>query len=245
MNKHIFKRIKSPYPLSDIIVKQSTPVLSFGDFQNAEVFTLGINPSNLEFEDHNGELLKNNLRRLQTYSSIKTKDNFSLSEDNAIKILEGCLNYFSRRPYKWFDKFNPILKEIGFTYTSRPFAAHVDLVQWATKIKWGELTPHQKKILIEDGRSFLEYQLDSDSLKTILLNGRTVIDSFKEWTDVELNKTQFEIRKGKNIEIVTGMYKNRVRIIGWSVNIQSSFGVSKEDIDRLASKVKSLLENNF
>ncbi len=99
--------------------------------------------------------------------------------------------------------------------------------------------------MIEDGRSFLEYQLDSDSLKTILLNGRTVIDSFKEWTDVELNKTQFEIRKGKNIEIVTGMYKNRVRIIGWSVNIQSSFGVSKEDIDRLASKVKSLLENNF
>ena len=58
MNKHIFKRIKSPYPLSDIIVKQSTPVLSFGDFQKAEVFTLGINPSNLEFEDNKGELIK-------------------------------------------------------------------------------------------------------------------------------------------------------------------------------------------
>jgi hypothetical protein len=242
MEKYILERIKSPYPLSDIIVKQSTPVLSFGDFQKAEVFTLGINPSNLEFEDNNGELLKNNLRRLQTYSSIKTKDHFSLSEDNAIKILEGCLNYFSRRPYyRWFNKFNPILNEIGFSYTSHPFAAHVDLVQWATKIKWGELTPHQKKILIEDGRSFLEYQLDSDSLKTILLNGRTVIDSFKEWTDVKLNKTQFEIRKGKSIEIVTGIYKNRVKIIGWSVNIQSSFGVSIEDIDRLACKVQSLM----
>lgn len=154
------------------------------------------------------------------------------------------MNYFSRRPYRWFDKFNPILNEIGFSYTSHPFAAHVDLVQWATKIKWGDLTPRQKKILIEDGRSFLEYQLDSDSLKTILLNGRTVIDSFKEWTDVKLNIMQFEIRKGKSIEIVTGMYKNRVKIIGWSVNIQSSFGVSKEDIYQLACKVKSLLENN-
>lgn len=242
MDKRILGRIKSPYPLSDIIVKQSTPVLSFGDFQKAEVLTLGINPSNLEFEDNKGELLKNNLRRLQTYSSIKTIDHCSLSEDNAQKILEGCLNYFSKRPYQWFDKFNPILKEIGFSYTSPPFAAHVDLVQWATKTKWGELTPDQKKILIEDGRSFLEYQLDSDSLKMILLNGRTVIDSFKEWSDVELNKTQFEIRQGKNIDIVTGMYKNRVRIIGWSVNIQSSFGVSKEDIERLASKVQNLFD---
>lgn len=104
------------------------------------------------------------------------------------------------------------------------------------------MTPDQKKILIEDGRSFLEYQLDSDSLKMILLNGRTVIDSFKEWSDVELNKTQFEIRQGRNIDIVTGMYKNRVRIIGWSLNIQSSFGVSKEDIEYLASKVQSLFD---
>jgi hypothetical protein len=243
MDKHILRRIKSHYPLSDIIVKQSTPVLSFGDFQMAEVFTLGINPSNLEFEDNKGELLKNNLRRLQTYSSITTIDHSSLSEDSAQKILEGCLNSFSRRPYKkWFDKFNPILKEIGFSYTSHPFAAHVDLVQWATKTKWGELTPDQKKILIEDGGSFLEYQLDSDSLKMILLNGRTVIDSFKEWSDVELNKTQFEIRQGRNIDIVTGMYKNRVRIIGWSLNIQSSYGVSKEDIEYLASKVQSLFD---
>jgi hypothetical protein len=246
MDKHILERIKSRYPLSDIVVKQSTPVLSFGDFQKAEVFTLGINPSNLEFEDNKGELLKNNLRRLHTYSSIRTLDYSSISDDNADKILQGCLNYFSKRPYKkWFDKFNPILKEIGFSYTSHPFAAHVDLVQWATKTKWGELTPDQKKILIEDGRSFLEYQLDSDSLHTVLLNGKTVIDSFKEWSDVELTKMPFEIRKGKSVDIVTGMYKNRVRIIGWSVNIQSSFGVSKEDIDRLACKVQSLMTNNY
>ena len=63
----------------------------------------------------------------------------------------------------------------------------------------GRLDTTSKKILIEDGRSFLEYQLDSDSLKTILLNGRTVIDSFKDWTDGKLNKMQFEMRKGKSI----------------------------------------------
>jgi hypothetical protein len=242
MDKQVLDRIKSPYPLPGVIVKQSTPVLSFGDFQKAEIFTLGINPSNLEFEDNKGALLMNNRRRLETYNSLKIADYNSLSDEKAQKVLEGCLNYFSRSPYNWFNKFEPILKAIGSSYTSSPFAAHVDLVQWATKKKWSNLTSEEKKVLIADGRSFLEYQLESMSLHTILLNGRTVINSFQDWSSVELEYFPFEIPKGKRAEIVTGMYKNRVRIIGWSVNIQSSHGVSSDDIGRLANKVQSLIK---
>jgi len=148
--------------------------------------------------------------------------------------------FFKKIIQVWFDKFNPILEAIGFSYTSPPFAAHVDLVQWATKIKWGDLTKDQIKALIKDGRSYLEYQLQSDCLHTILLNGRSLINSFNEWSDMELNYTPFEISKGKHTEIVTGIYNNRVRIIGWTVNIQSSFGVSTDDIKHLASKVQIL-----
>ena len=78
MNEEILKRIRSNYPGEDLVVDRSTPVLSFGDFQKAEVFTLGINPSNLEFLDEKKELLKNQLRRLQTLSSLKSKDCSSL-----------------------------------------------------------------------------------------------------------------------------------------------------------------------
>ena len=244
MDKHILDRIKSPYPIPEIIVKKSTPVLSFGDFQNAKVFTLGINPSNLEFEDRNGELLKNQMRRLQTFNSLKKEDYSFLSDENAKKILDGCLNYFNKKPYHWFNKFEKILTDIGVSYNEPPFAAHVDLVQWSTKTKWSKLTNNQREILIEDGRKFLEYQLESDSLEIVLLNGRTVIDSFKDWSEVELNSSAFEIPKGKNAEIVTGLYKNKVKIIGWSVNIQSSFGVSNVDIERLAIKVKSLMSSD-
>ena len=55
MNEEILKRIKSTYPGKDLVVHQSTPVLLFGDFNNAGVFTLGINPSNLEFADKKGK----------------------------------------------------------------------------------------------------------------------------------------------------------------------------------------------
>ena len=241
MNKFIKDRIKSPYPIPKIIVSKSTPVLSFGDFRKAKVFTLGINPSNLEFENKNGELLKNNLRRLHTYNSLKVENYHNLTDKGVDDILDGCVNYFNRNPYKWFNKFDKILSGIGVSYTKPPFAAHVDLVQWATKIKWRDLSNQEKNVLIEDGRLFLEYQLESDSLDILLLNGKTVIDSFKEWNGINLNTISYKRPNGKNSNIVHGMYKNRIKIIGWSLNLQSSFGVSNEDIQIISNKVRELV----
>jgi hypothetical protein len=238
MNKEILKRIRSTYPGKDLVVHQSTPVLSFGNFQNAGVFTLGINPSNLEFLDKKGELLKNQLRRLQTLSSLKASDCTSLTQEQSMKVFDGCVEYFNRRPYNWFDKFGPILEAIGHSFNSPPFVAHVDLVQWATKTKWGKIPSGEQKMLIEEGRPFLKYQLQSENLHTILLNGRTVIDAFNDWSNVKLEYSSLNIPIGG--ELVTGFYDNRVRIIGWSFNIQSSWGVTSEDISQLASIVQEI-----
>ena len=237
MDKEILKRIKSSYPGKDLVVHQSTPVLSFGDFQNAGIFTLGINPSNLEFVDKKGELLKNKLRRLQTLSSLKASDCTSLSQKQSMKVFDGCIDYFNRRPYNWFDKFGPIIEAIGHSFYSPPFAAHVDLVQWATKTKWGKISSGEQKMLIQEGRSFLEYQLQSENVHTILLNGRTVINAFHDWSNVKLEYSSLNLQKGG--ELVTGFYDNRIRIIGWSVNIQSSWGVTSEDISKLALIVRN------
>ena len=238
MEDEILNRIKSSYPKGNLVVDQSTPVLSFGDFQSAGIFTLGINPSNLEFTDRKGGLLKNQKRRLQTLSSLKAKDCESLSLEQSEKVLTGCVDYFNRRPYNWFDKFNPILRELGHSYISTPLSAHVDLVQWATKLKWSEISINEQKMLIEEGRPFLEYQLQSENLHTLLLNGRTVINAFDDWSQVKLDYIDLDIPKGG--ELVTGFYNNRVRIIGWSVNLQSSWGVTNEDVKQLASIVKEI-----
>ena len=239
MNEEILKRIRSNYPGKDLVVNQSTPVLSFGDFQNAEVITLGINPSNREFEDKKGELLKNQLRRLQTLSSLKSSDCSSLSKEQSVKVFEGCVNYFNRRPYNWFDKFGPILEAIGYSFYSSPFAAHVDLVQWATQKKWKDISKGEQNMLIQEGRSFLKYQLKSENVHTILLNGITVINAFQDWSDVKLEYSSLNIPKGG--KLVTGFYDDRIRIIGWSINIQSSWGVTSEDIYKLALIVKEVI----
>ena len=158
-----------------------------------------------------------------------------------MKVFDGCVEYFNRRPYNWFDKFGPILEAIGHSFNSPPFVAHVDLVQWATKTKWGKIPSGEQKMLIEEGRPFLKYQLQSENLHTILLNGRTVIDAFNDWSNVKLEYSSLNIPIGG--ELVTGFYDNRVRIIGWSFNIQSSWGVTSEDISQLASIVQEIRKN--
>ena len=61
---------------------------------------------------------------------------------------------------------------------------------------------------------------------------------FDEILFIIVNSTDLDIPKGG--ELVTGFYDNRVRIIGWSVNLQSSRGVTNEDIKQLASIVKEI-----
>lgn len=59
-----------PAPPVTSIVEHSTPVLSFGDPLRAEVATLGINPSRLEFYSPAGVILTGGERRLATTASL-------------------------------------------------------------------------------------------------------------------------------------------------------------------------------
>ena len=242
VKEEIKNRLQSNCPIPSLLVPKSTPVISFGDFERARVFTLGINPSNLEFEDREGQLLKNNLRRLQTQSSLSAEYGVPYSDRQLERILEDCFNYFNKRPYHWFNKLENILLTLGSTYYEAGSAAHVDLVQWATKDKWGDLSNNEREELIDDGRQFLEYQLRSENLELLLLNGRTVCVEFQKWSGIQYSYSSFEIPKGKNAQIMTGLYNGRVKVIGWSANLQSSYGISTADIDRLADKVKAIID---
>lgn len=241
MKEEILTRLQSNCPIPSLLVKESTPVISFGDFERARVFTLGINPSNLEFEDKKKQLLKNNLRRLQTQSSLRAEQGVPYTERQLERILEGCFNYFNKRPLNWFNKLENILLTLGYTYYEAGSAAHVDLVQWATQDKWRNLSKIQQQELIDDGRKFIEYQLRSANLELLLLNGRTVCEEFQKWSGIPFSYCPFEIPKGLNAEIMTGLYNGRVKVIGWSANLQSSRGISTEDINRLANKVKAII----
>ena len=237
-------RIKSPYPLPDQIVKGSTPVISFGDFWQAKIFTVGLNPSKWEFLNNKEELFSEREQKLWSYPTLCAKDYHELTDEQILSVYRGCCDYFDNFPNNWFDKFSPILESINCSFKQRT-AAHIDLVQWATNDKWGKLDRADRKKLLDDGESFLKYQLSVSNVEILLLNGKSVIEAFAARFNIKYKYHWIEGLGGDSARIVSGHYGEKIKVIGWSTNLQSSFGVSDAHIDDIASIVKNLVKEPF
>lgn len=228
---YLLNMAKRPMP-KGVVVGESTPVIAFGNCRTARIATLGINPSVREFVEK-GILLDGEKRRLSTLKSLRAKSTSELTITQAEQVISDCDAYFSRNPYGWFKPLDKIIKAAaGATYyptsgNESGDACHLDLVQWATDPVWGKLSATIKRPLIEETRPHLEAQLDNGRFEAVLLNGRAVID--------ELNKSEFvnlhphpenpAIVYGKNRPKFYYGFRNGVLFIGWTTNLQSSWGV--------------------
>lgn len=239
---YIIERIKKPVPKNSHIIEGSTPVISFGNALKANVVTLGLNPSKVEFLDKNNELLVANLRRLATYKSTGIKDITKASTEQVNQITSECNNYFQHNPYKkWFDPLERIISEsTGASYYDGT-ACHLDLVQWATQPTWGDLPSNIKDSLIKSDREFLRLQLFNEKIKIVVINGGSVIKQvqamgieIKEDSKIALGNVNYKIFKG---------HKDRVKYVGWSVNLQSSPGVSNLFKVQLTQQISKILKN--
>lgn len=95
-------------------VEHSTPVLGFGNFLEACVATIGLNPSKREFLSPSGHLLVGAAARLESLTSLGLADLVDASTTEQQRILDACLAYFARdTSYHWFDRFTPILEQLG------------------------------------------------------------------------------------------------------------------------------------
>jgi len=83
------------------------PIPFFGDITNAEIITIGLNPSATEFE---GRGWPDHL--------------------TAVELSARLLNYFKSNPHQWFDGWEAALGTIGASYCRN--AAHLDLSPRAT-----------------------------------------------------------------------------------------------------------------
>jgi hypothetical protein len=214
--EYIRKRISRPKPTDACVVLDSTPVVSFGDASKAQVATLGLNPSRCEFEP---------TARLATNgSSIE-------------KVLEGCNTYFRHEPYKdkhgpykeWFDKLGPSLEIFHASYEDGS-ACHLDLVQWATNPTWKGLTPSIRKRLIEEDAPFLECQLrNNENIGLLLVNGSGAWRQLCQSLQVENLQIADSIEglSYRPTHLYSGYLFGRLRILAWSKNLQSSYGVQK------------------
>ena len=217
------------------MIAGSTPVIAFGDSSQARIATLGINPSHKEFVEM-GRLLRGTERRLATLESLGVKRLDGLTYTQMATVVADCTAYFDRRPYRrWFDPLDKLMHEaVNASYYDRS-ACHLDLVQWATDPAWGGISDRRiKHALLDDGGPHLEAQLTSENIGLVLVNGRSVLAQVKELGLVDLEEVaRLPLGRGS-----CRLYRGTgcgIRWVGWSANLQSSWGISNKFTQRLGA----------
>ena len=241
LKSYLAERVRRE-PSSPSVVPGSTPVLAFGDPTTAKAATVGLNPSRIEFLDSKGHLLEGTSRRLATLASLGLTQISQATDEQVQEVLDGCADYFRRNPYRrWFDQLEPVLNAADASYYAGT-ACHLDLIQWATDPTWKALPAVERQSMLREDSAFLLAQLEQERIETVLLNGMGVIRRFQRQFDVSLPVADVIDDGGHQpTRICSGRLSDRVRVVGWSTNMQSSFGVTSERRRLIAEHVGRLV----
>jgi hypothetical protein len=258
----LIDRLESPTLAGTNVIKWGCPVPSFGDLSKSAVATLGLNPSNREFVDIDGNELEGLSRRFHTLRSLELEQWTDARAKHLRLILESCYSYFQGNPYdQWFRKLDHLIlgAEASF-YRGRFRACHLDLIPYATACKWTELTQSQRMTLLEEAGDTLGLLLRESPVRVLVLNGNSVVMHFQQiaGTPLERIKMPTWALPRKEIDVPGYAYTGLVReiagvpleheilVLGFNHNIQSSFGVTRRVCDsirtwiaKMASKVIS------
>lgn len=173
----IADRIRRPMPPGLGVLPSSLPVTAFGDVSAADVATISLNPSWLEFQSPMGAWLEGDKRRLASLVSLGADDPRDLDDDQVARVLDDSNAYFrGSHPYTGsFHWLDALLRSSGAGSYRNGNACHLDLVQWATKPVQRALPPATWQELVEADRDFLSWQLRHVDLKAVLVNGASVV----------------------------------------------------------------------
>lgn len=242
MRKHgdsiILERIKRPIENKMRIIRGTTPVIYFGNYNDAKACTISINPSDKEFKNGKGKLLDNGKERLCSRKMLNVPDSKKLSNSQAQKVIDYCEKYFHNNPYKtWFNPIDCFIKQFGYSYKEPGYGTcvHLDLVQWATD-KWSKIPENIKSKHLDNDLPILKHLLSKKDLKIMFLNGKTVIENIKQHLNINLEERLAKF-KNRTLRIYFGKY-NKINIIGWNLVLARIGG--HKDIKELCSIVKDI-----
>jgi hypothetical protein len=243
----LLKLFEAPELANSKVIAWSSPVPVFGEIETADVATVGINPSNREFVDASGLELTGDRRRFHTLQSLGLKRWADADGTHIECLAESCKRYFDGNPYDlWFKKLDILLTGVPASfYPPLSNACHLDLVPYATELKWTELTPTERKTLMNLSASALARILLETSIDFLVLNGRSVVEQFEIASGARLKKFRMPSwtlprKSGRGVAGYgyTGTFQSfaefdlprKIRVVGYNHNIQSSFGVTNEVI---------------
>jgi hypothetical protein len=241
------------------VIRWASPVPYFGHAASAAVATVGINPSDLEFADESGNELDSHRRRLPTLRSLGLRRWADANSVHLRALITGCDGYFQGRPYdRWFRVLDQVLAPAGFTYYGlAPTACHIDLVAFATRVKWGALDARTRERLLDSSRESFALLLRSIGASLLVLNGRSVVDAFERaalttlegmpMPDWDLPRPGGRVRGvgyvGSVSEIAGVPLERTVTVAGFNHNLQSSFGVTASAMDAIGEWVATLAQD--
>lgn len=232
------------------VIPWAAPVISFGDLSRSRIATLGLNPSNREYVDVSGKELTGSERRFHTLKSLGIKRWSQATDEHFDQILMSCDKYFEGNPYDtWFQALNKLLVGVEATYYGMfSDACHLDLVPYATSCKWVELSTNQRTCLLKIVGDALGLLLKNSSVEVLVLNGRSVIDNLQMIGDARFKERAIPSwtlprRDSKGVigyaytgvvSEISGISLDReITVLGYSHNIQSSFGVTTQVKDAI------------
>lgn len=133
------------------------------------------------------------------------------------------------------------LRHIGASYFDRT-ACHLDLVQSATDPARGKLDRQTREALLKADLPFLRQQLQQEHVRLLLLNGMQIVRACERRLSISLEELK-QHRSGR-IKSFAGRAEHGSVCIGWNINLQSSFGVSGEEMDAVGAAVAATTTTN-
>ena len=225
------------------VIKWASPIPAFGEPKRSKIATLGLNPSDKEFIGHDGKELIYVNRRFHTLTSLGITDWSKLNKEQLQMLSEQCTAYFSRNPYDgWFKKLDFLISGTSLSYYfPSGEACHLDLIPYATSVKWGNLSSSIRNTLLEKYGDILGTIIRDSSIQVLVLNGKTVIDNLKKISDIDYTikrKPHWDLPRKTGEGVAGFSYQGKIThiggiplgknilVIGFNHNIQSSFGVT-------------------
>ncbi len=243
----LIDRLDSPAVSGTDVIRWGCPIPSFGDLSSSRVAALGLNPSNREFVDELGDELQGPFRRFHTLKSLGLASWSEVDARHLRLILESCRTYFLGNPYdRWFKRLDKVVSGAKASFYSKSCGAcHLDLIPYATKRKWTELTAQRRSSLMNVAADTLGLLLRDSPVRILILNGRSVVEHFQDMAGTWLERQEMPAwslpRQSK--PDVTGLayrgvvgtlsgisLSHEVLVLGYNHNLQGSFGVTTEVI---------------
>jgi hypothetical protein len=240
------ERLRRPIPAGMGIVEGSLPVPSFGSPEAAEVATLSLNPSWAEFLTASGQWLNGDKRRLPSLVSLGVSDPRDLTDIQLADVVEECEAYFRGGNWyrAWFGWLQRLLIGSGVGNYMDGSACHLDLVQWATEEPQRNLDPAAWRELVDQDRDFLRWQLEATNVKTVLVNGMSVVQQLQEAGVVDhfdSDTLTFPLTAGVGTLRVFHAVVEGVVFLGWNRPLAGAVPMAGRD--RLAEWVREQLKN--